>query len=297
MKTKKFLALFLATLLFVLSGCGTAVSDNKAALDREESYSYGTSNDSLDVPSKSTAGSLPTDRKLIRTANMEAETDDLDALMAYLDQRISQLGGYVEARQIRNMTTYRSGELTVRIPAERMDEFTGNVAEKANVTYRSEDVDDITLTYVDTQSRVKALETEQTRLLELLEKAENMSDILAIESKLAEVRGDLESVTSQLRLYDNQVDYATVRLTVTQVTEYTVVEEQTVWERISTGFVSNLKNMANGVVDFFVFLIVCLPLLIPVAVIAVIVILIVRRRKKKNAKKTPPPPMPPKAES
>ena len=62
------------------------------------------------------------------------------------------------------------------------------VSEIGNVTQKNESVEDVTLQYVDVESRKKALETEQERLMELLSSAENMEDLLAIESKLSEVR-------------------------------------------------------------------------------------------------------------
>lgn len=74
-------------------------------------------------------------------------------------------------------------------------------------------------------SRITALETEESRLLELLAAAANMSDLLEIESRLTEVRTELEKVKSQLRIYENQVSYGTIYLTVSEVKEYTVVEE------------------------------------------------------------------------
>ena len=56
------------------------------------------------------------------------------------------------------------------------------VSEIGNVTQKNESVEDVTLQYVDVESRKKALETEQERLMELLSSAENMEDLLAIES-------------------------------------------------------------------------------------------------------------------
>lgn len=88
------------------------------------------------------------------------------------------------------------------------------VSEIGNVTQKNESVEDVTLQYVDVESRKKALETEQERLMELLSSAENMEDLLAIESKLSEVRYELENYGSQLRMLDNQIDYSTVNVDV-----------------------------------------------------------------------------------
>mgnify|MGYP002226154573 CR=1 FL=1 len=85
----------------------------------------------------------------------------------------------------------------------------------------------MTLTYVDLQSHRDALQTEQERLLQLLEQAESIEDIITIEQRLSDVRYQLESMESQLRSYDNQVDYSTVYLYIDEVEVYTPVEEET----------------------------------------------------------------------
>ena len=150
-----------------------------------------------------------------------------------------------------------------------------------------ETAEDITLSYVATESRITALETEQKRLLELLAKADSMNDILQIEARLTDVRTELEEVNSKLRLYDNQINYATIYLNLSEVKEYTIVTEpETVWQRISTGFMSSLKGLGKGCTEVFIFLIANLPYLVFLSVIITCVIIITRiynkRKKKKN---------------
>ena len=86
------------------------------------------------------------------------------------------------------------------------------MSEEANVTYSSESTEDVTLAYTDMQSHVAALRTEQETLLSMLGQAQSMEDILAIQTQLTQVRYEIESYESQLRVYDNQVDYSTVYL-------------------------------------------------------------------------------------
>ena len=234
---------------------------------------------------------LPEGRKWIITVNMSAETEDLDALMEALNGKISGLGGYVEDQDSYNGSMYssrryRSASLTVRIPAERVDEFTEEMSGIANVVSTNLSREDITLSYVATESRVKALQTEEARLLELMEQAETMADLLEIESRLTDVRYELENRASQLRLYDNQVDYATIYLSIDEVQEYTPVEEPTVWERISGGFVSSVKGVGNGLLDLLVWVLAKSPYLVILGgVIAGVVVLIKKRKARKAAKK------------
>jgi hypothetical protein len=139
---------------------------------------------------------------------------------------------------------------------------------------------------------VQALETEQKRLLELLENAETMEDLLTIEARLTDVRWELENYASQLRVLDNQVNYSTIHLNVWEVDEPTVIAERTVWQKIGDGFTKNTSKMWNGLVNFFIWLITVIPYLIPLALIAGAVVLAVKLLKKvkirKKAKKEKP---------
>ena len=135
------------------------------------------------------------------------------------------------------------------------------------------------------ESRMLALRTEQTRLLELLAKAENMTDLLKIEERLTEVRYQLESITSKLRAMDNLVEYATVELDLQQVEVYTETEKQTVWQRIGSGFTKNIGNVWDGIVNFFVWVITYSPQLLIVAGIAVVIVILSKRSAKKRRAK------------
>ena len=115
-----------------------------------------------------------------------------------------------------------------------------------------------------------------------------MSDLLEIEARLTDVRYELERVTSQLRVYDNLVDYATIYLGIDEVKEYTPVEEETLWQRISGGFVRSLKGLGETLLDVAVWLIVNLPYLAVLAAVAWAVIAIIRRLRRKNPVKKAP---------
>lgn len=299
MKVRKLTALFLALLMVLsLTACGasskaeSAVGYNYAAdmapqeapMAMEEVVYETTGSNSLSSESGSTAA-VPAERKWIITMDISAETEDLDGLLEALNQEIAALGGYVEGQNIHNGSAYatrryRSASLTVRIPAADVDKFADNVAGIANVVRSNKNLEDITLTYVSTESRVKALQVEEARLLELLAQADTMSDLLEIESRLTDVRYELENYTSRLRVYDNQVDFATIYLDLEEVQEYTPVAERTVWQRITEGFADSLDGLWEDMTDIFVWVIVSLPYLVVWAVVIVAVMILVRKLRK-----------------
>lgn len=279
--------LTLALILTLFSACGASSSPvykNQAVMEEAAAEAPAMMADSAGgtLTSASANGStaVPEDRKWIVTVYMSAETDNLDTMTAALDQRITELDGYVEDQHIYNGSAYssrryRSANLTIRIPAEAVEEFTEQVSGIANVVSQEKNLEDVTLRYVATESRMTALQTEEARLLELLAQAETMSDLLEIEARLTDVRYELESTTSQLRTFDNQINYATIYLDISEVQEYTPVEDPTLWERITSGFKDSMEGLWESLQDLLVGIVVVFPFLLVYGALAVALILLI----------------------
>ena len=303
MNMKKWIAAALIGMMAAgtLAGCGQKSGSTTARYESDydtgyyemaEAADYGAA--ALSVNQKLATGSttqaLPQNRKWVITMNLTAETGDLDGALEAVMAQVSEMEGYVESQSVSGGSAgsgrHRFASLTIRVPAERVDSFVEEVSGLTNLVSSSRNVQDITLTYSDTEGRVTALKTEETRLLELMEQAETMSDLLEIEARLTEVRYQLENYASTLRLYDNQVDYATVSLYITEVEKYTPAEEQGFWQKIGSGLVESFENLAETMVDFLSWLIIDLPYLVLIGLLAWGIIAIAKRSlRKRKAKK------------
>ena len=294
MKRLFTITLALLLLLGLLAGCGAKEEAAAPEAAPEAAPMEPMGEEVLFDESASETGgnstTLPENQKLIRTVYMDAETQSMTELLAWMDGRVAALGGYYEQKSVYRRGSrddgsfYHSGDFMIRIPAQNLDQFVSLVGENANVTSSSESTENVTLTYVSTQSRVEALEVEQDRLLELLENAETMEDLLTIEERLTDVRWELENYASQLRVLDNQVNYSTIHLSVWEVDEPTVIVERTVWQKIGDGFSRNTKNVWNGLVDTFIWVLTVIPYLVPLALISGVVLLGFKLGKKKAKK-------------
>lgn len=303
---KKLFAMAM-TLLLVLSllvGCGAkGTADSYAAPGK---YEYAEEGYYVEAPAYaeteapaeeySAVGSnestaVAANRKLIRTVSLSLETKTYDDLMSDITKRITECGGYLENMDAntRYNSTNRDAYMTIRIPVTKLDSFLGQVSEISNVVSRSESTEDVTLSYVDMESHRDALKIEQERLLALLENAENLTDILEIEGRLTEVRYELEYMESQLRTYDNLVEYATVHLNISEVQDLTDVEEKGFWEEIGEGFTDSIEGVWEFLKDAFSFIIIAFPYLLLIAAIiginVLIIVLIVRGCKKRARKR------------
>ena len=244
----------------------------------------GAKTSEIDDSSESTS-----DRKLIKTVHMDVETEDYPTLIHSVSDKVESIGGYTEHYESYNENNIgnRGCSLTLRIPAAQLDSFIDQVSEISNITYRQESVEDVTLKYVDLESHKKMLLEEQERLMELLGQAETIEDIISIESRLTEVRYQLESMESQLRTIDNKVTYSTIYLSINEVTRYTPPVEKGAWERMSSGFIENVYNVIDGFKEFGIGFVISIPVIIVYAVIITAAFLIFRLiRKRIGRKKT-----------
>lgn len=293
----------------LLTGCG---GSSKATYDSatpemavtedamvEEYYYEDVADDVAEAETTSTgigtngeiASAPQVNRKLIRTFDLDIQTKEFDEVITGIQAKVQELGGYIEQSSLDSGSVYysnynRYSHMTVRIPSDKLDGFIQNVKDTANVTNISESADDITLKYVDVESRKIALETERDRLLELLEKAETVEDIITIESRLSEVRYELEAYTSTLRTYDNQVDYSTVHMNIHEVDRETKVEPKTFWEEVTEEFGDSVYGLTRGLRNFAIWFLGSSPYLLLWAVIIIAIVFVLKLiGKKKKLKK------------
>ena len=201
--------------------------------------------------------------KIIYTANLTLESKDYDAARAALDAALAEAGGYMESSdEYSSSGSSRSVSLTLRIPQENYESFLAAVVETGNVTYKSQQAEDVTAQYMDIEARLDSLKEQRTRLQELKASADNLSDLLQIESSLSDVQYQLESYQSQLDWYSKQVECCTVYLSLEEVQTYTPVEEgfgSRILNALQEGwssFVSTVQSAAVFLVGHWPFIVV-----------------------------------------
>ena len=296
---KKTLFAILSLILCIILAISAVSCSKSADADFYDEYSGGNENrydegKSEDIAegitdTESTGKTLTEGRKIIQNIELNLQTKEFASLLEKLEKEIADLGGYVEESSVRGLDPdsreYRSAYLVVRIPAEKSGSFDAFLSENSVVTNRRVSTEDVTLQYVDMESRVKALNLEKEALEEILKKAVNVDEIIAVRSQLTNVIHEIEAYESKLRTYDNLVDYCTVTIYVNEVDRTTVVEKQTIWQEIGTNLKNNFENVGTGLVSIFVFLISAIPYLIPVAIILALIIIPRKLKKAKKAKK------------
>ena len=290
MKKRLSVCMIILLIISLLTACGGASKDSvmvaetaaayaPAAVYTEEAKAAGSALGGVNA----TVPIIEPNRKLIRTVHLDVETYDFETLMKKLEEHISALGGYVEQSEIsgnsiQNDHSRRRAYLAVRVPSANLDQFVSSVEADGNVTNRSENTNDVTIQYSDLESRKKSLTIEQDRIWALLEKADTLEAVIALEERLSEIRYELESMESRLRLYDNQVEYSTVHVNVQEVKIYTQTAPLTFTERITKGFSENIDNMKEFLTDLAVLVIASIPIWAPILLFIFIIAFIVKRK-------------------
>ena len=300
---KKLSAIFLCLVIILsFAACGAKSADGEAMIENgaflEDSIEMYSANSDIggnlkydSEPSQSAGGAAEeagTEEKIIKTVDLSVQTKEYEAYIAAMTSSVSALGGYVENStnhmgSIYSSNSNRNSTYTVRIPAEKLDDFLAGAEEKGKIVRKTENQQNVTLEYVDLQSRISAYQTERTTLTGLLEKAESLEDVLKIQERLSEVNYQIETYTAQMRVLENRVGYSTVTLDIQEV-ERVTEEKPTIVSRIKNTFLDNLEELGEWLSDFVVNLIGGLPIIVPVAVIIVAVILVLRKiiRKRRN---------------
>ena len=219
--------------------------------------------------------------KIIYTANLTLESKDYEVARSALDSALAEAGGYLESSSEYSSSGYsRSVNLTYRVPQANYQSFLDAVAAAGNVTYRSQQADDVTTQYMDVSTRLSNLQAQRTRLQQLQAQAENLSDLLQIEDSLTEVQSQIESWQSQLDWYSDQVQQCTVYIDLNEVQTYTPADEG-FFSRIGTAFASGWGNFVSGLQQ----LVVALASVWPLAVLACAAVAVALAWRKKHPKK------------
>lgn len=197
--------------------------------------------------------------KLIRRANLTVQTTEFDKAVAALELLVGELGGYYENAELRsgsyyNQNSNRSGNYTIRIPAERYEDFMSQVDGIGYLARKNESSEDVGEAYHDIETRLKTQRTKQERLLDLLKKAQSMEDIIALENALTDVEYYIEQYTSDLNRYDGLVSFATIHLSLDEMVK--IVDEPGekagLFTRMKAGVVSSADGLVTGVQDVLI---------------------------------------------
>ena len=299
---KRLLPLFLA-LLLSLSACGSSsggTASSAAAGDASADNGWAeAAMDAADTAGGADFSAVRRNAKLILNADLSLETQDFEKSAADIEKMTAEAGGYIESSGTYGDTGSRSANYTLRVPQEKFEQFYAQLGENMHVVSRSRSSEDVTEQYTDIETRLATLQTKHERLLSLLEKADKMEDIIALENALADCEYEIDSLTGSKRRYDDLVGFSTFYINLREVQTLTATAD-------GTGFGAQLtqaaKTGARGLADVVRGTILGVVMFWPVVILLIAGtaagVILHRRRKAKrlaawNAQMQQTPPAPP----
>ena len=236
--------------------------------------------------------------KLVYTGNLTVETTAFGETLSRIKQTIQEMGGFIEwesdndnsygwyREDYTKSSSTLSASLQVRIPSGRFQEFLDGIeGEGAKVTSRYVNVENISRRYSETALSIESYEIQERRLLEMMEEAKRVSDMLEIEARLSEVQTSLKQLKNNLSSMDTDVAYSTVSIYLQEVGIYSQPKATTFGEKVQEAFSDGIHGFVDGVQNFALWLIRNLFSLLLLAVIVVVAIAMGKKLVKKAIKK------------
>jgi hypothetical protein len=158
------------------------------------------------------------DKKIVKTATLQAEVKDFALFSKGLAQKVKALGGYTSQEQ-QNQSEYRiENAVTIKVPVQQFDQAVDVLLKDVEqVDTRQISSEDVTSAYIDSKSRLEAKKQVRQRYLELLKSARNMSDILEVQKEINSIQEEIEMVTGRINYLGHASAMSTIHLTFYQV--------------------------------------------------------------------------------
>lgn len=236
-------------------------------------------------------------KKIIKTANTKIKVYNLDETISQLETIATQYGGYIENSNShiilddsQNIQS-KLGDVTLKVPSEYYYSILDDTKALGVVMSKSEYLEDSMSSYTDTESLLKTKNLEEERLLAIMEKTENVEDLIIIEQRLSNVRSEIEMYTSKINNWNNLVEFSTIIVNLEQLEEGTSIDttSYTLSDRMKKGFIDSINNIKVISEKLIIWSIQILPiLLIIIALLAIIFIIIkiIKKLKSHNIKKS-----------
>ena len=255
------------------------------AVEESADYEYGAANGVMLTMARgadTAAAPLMAEKKIIRTASMTIATQTFEDSLNALKSTCEGQNGWIESssENVNNATGLRTAYLTLRIPQSALDAYIAGTEGLGRITSRSESAQDVTESYQDTAARLETQKALMARLQALITESADLSDLLELESQIADTQYQIDRLQASLNSTDRQVSYSTVNITLkeektVELTDTTV----SLGDRIKSAIVTGVNALESFLADMLVFLVAALPFIAIVAVV-VIAVKIIRKRRK-----------------
>jgi DNA repair ATPase RecN len=161
-------------------------------------------------PGSLAPGYASSDRKVVRTGDLVVSVESPEDTSPEVERLIKEAGGFVE----RSTATKDSNVwLHCRVPSSQLDQVMNSVASLGDEERRSVSAADVTEQYTDLETRLRNDLTLRDRLQQLLQRAKDVEDVLAIEKELNRIQSEIETMQAQFDRLESEVELSALSIT------------------------------------------------------------------------------------
>jgi hypothetical protein len=199
--------LIILLLAVFMSACGQNANRSESASKEMAlaSFDKAASSSPVDV--------AVVERKLIRTGDLSFEVEDVLETKKSVNEICNTLKAFSSNESQNNLDDRIQLFQTIRVPAERFDELVAQLEKLAvRIENKSINTQDVTEEFIDVEARLATKKSLEERYREILKQAKTVADIVSIESQIATVRADIESMQGRMNYLKNQVAFSTLQV-------------------------------------------------------------------------------------
>ena len=241
-------------------------------------------NISLAQTSAASIDTAPSDRKVIRNADLDLEDEDPEAAQREITSIAESKGGFVvESQQSTSdtqSTTRDTVVMSVRVPSARfndaLDAVRGSVSRVVSESVKGQDV---TEEFIDVEAQLKAKKALEEQFMTIMRQANGISEALNVQRQLAEVRGEIERIEGRKRFLANQSSLSTIKIRV-QTPKAFAATSAGIGPRISEAFASGFDVAMTFILGVITFVVAALPFALLVGLPSFVFIRYVLRRQE-----------------
>ncbi|HRY13444.1 MAG TPA: DUF4349 domain-containing protein [Syntrophomonadaceae bacterium] len=223
------------------------------------------------------------ERKTSQNADLQMKVQDVSAAVEQIIALSNQQGGYTVNSHVYRDDERVSAQLVIKVPQANLQPVLESIASLGEVTDKVITTQDVTEEYYDSQARLKVLQAKEQRLLGLMDKAANITEIISVENELTKTRSEIEVLSGRLQYLSNITDFSQINIRLQQGIPGTVKAPQGTWGKAWQGFIGSINGVINFASQLLVSVFVILPWAAILAVLTAIAIFIGRRSKGKKS--------------
>lgn len=222
-----------------------------------------TSKISLDQTQTALIDTAPSDRKIIRNAELNLETEAPEEAQRQITAIAENTGGFVvESQQTSSDTTAKKHDtisMSVRVPSAKFSDAMAAIRDTSQrVIFETVKGDDVTEEFIDVEARLKAKKALEQQFVEIMKRAATVDDALSVQSQLADVRGDIEKIEGRRRFLENQSSLSTIKIRLQTPTAFSASSSGFGY-RLGESFATGLDFALNFVLGLVTFVVAIVP--------------------------------------